>query len=45
MLPVRRTRFMKKLLYDEPIVFNYRYRDLAYNSIIAINIWYALALA
>jgi len=45
MLPVRRTRFMKKLLYDEPIVFNYRYRDLAYNSIIAINIWYGLALA
>lgn len=38
-LPIRRTRFTKKLLYDEPIIFNYRYRDLSYNSIVAINIW------
>jgi hypothetical protein len=41
-LPIRRTRFMKKLLYDEIIIFNYKYKDLAYNSIIAINIWYLL---
>lgn len=38
-LPIRRTRFIKKLLYDETIIFNYRYRDLPYSAIAAVDIW------
>ena len=42
-IPVEPTKvcntFVKTLLYDQNISFNYKYRDLAYNSMIAISIW------
>lgn len=38
-LPIKRTKLKNLLLYDEQIIFNYKYRDLSYNSFVAINIW------
>jgi hypothetical protein len=38
-LPIKRTKFKNFLLFDEKIIFNCKYRDLSYNSYIAIDIW------
>ena len=39
LLPIRRTKFLRKMLYDEQVVFNCKYSNLSYNAYIAINVW------
>lgn len=37
--PIKYNSFDRKMLIDQEIAFNYRYKDLSYNSLIAITIW------
>ncbi|KAL4462880.1 hypothetical protein ABPG72_019023 [Tetrahymena utriculariae] len=37
--PAQQTLFIDKMLFEQNIIFNYKYKDLSYNSIIAITLW------